>query len=54
MALVAPNPVTLYQVGDLTEGASFNNFLDALDSSFCAGGKKKSIYLYLIRMSYKS
>lgn len=36
MALVAPQTVTLYQVGDLVEGASFNNFLDALDGSFCA------------------
>lgn len=25
------------QVGDLVEGASFNDFLDALDSSYCAG-----------------
>ena len=28
-------PVTLYQVGDFVEGASFNNLLDALDGSFC-------------------
>jgi len=27
--------VTLYQVGDLIEGASFNNFLDAIDGSYC-------------------
>ncbi|KAE9366063.1 hypothetical protein N431DRAFT_517109 [Stipitochalara longipes BDJ] len=27
--------VTLYQVGDLLEGASFNNFLDAIDGSYC-------------------
>ncbi|KAJ7474183.1 peptidase S8/S53 domain-containing protein [Mycena latifolia] len=27
--------VILYQVGDLEIGASFNNFLDAFDSSFC-------------------
>ncbi|KAG9312210.1 peptidase S8/S53 domain-containing protein [Chiua virens] len=27
--------VTLYQVGDLVEGASFNNFLDALDGAYC-------------------
>ncbi|KAF9228451.1 hypothetical protein BS17DRAFT_877685 [Gyrodon lividus] len=27
--------VTLYQVGDMAEGASFNNFLDALDGSYC-------------------
>jgi len=36
MALVTQGqPVTLYQVGDLVEGASFNNFLDALDGSYC-------------------
>jgi tripeptidyl-peptidase I len=35
MALVAPQTVTLYQVGDLVEGASFNNFLDAIDGSYC-------------------
>ncbi|KAG9312229.1 peptidase S8/S53 domain-containing protein [Chiua virens] len=27
--------VTLYQVGDLVGGGSFNNFLDALDSFYC-------------------
>jgi len=27
--------VSLYQVGDLVEGASFNNFLDAIDGSYC-------------------
>jgi tripeptidyl-peptidase-1 len=27
-------PVTLYQVGDLVQGASFNNLLDALDGSY--------------------
>ncbi|KAG8220430.1 peptidase S8/S53 domain-containing protein [Butyriboletus roseoflavus] len=27
--------VTLYQVGDPVEGATFNNFLDALDGSYC-------------------
>ncbi|EIW80511.1 subtilisin-like protein [Coniophora puteana RWD-64-598 SS2] len=27
--------VTLYQTGDIIEGASFNNFLDALDGSYC-------------------
>ncbi|KAL1302495.1 hypothetical protein AAFC00_002885 [Neodothiora populina] len=37
MSLVYPLNVTLYQVGDLVEGASFNNFLDALDASYCAG-----------------
>ena len=35
MALVNPQKVTLYQVGDLVEGASFNNFLDAIDGSYC-------------------
>jgi tripeptidyl-peptidase-1 len=37
MTLVYPQKVTLYQVGDLVEGASFNNFLDALDASYCGG-----------------
>ena len=35
MTLVNPQKVTLYQVGDLIEGASFNNFLDAIDGSYC-------------------
>ena len=35
MALVNPQPVTLYQVGDLVEGASFNTFLDSIDGSYC-------------------
>jgi tripeptidyl-peptidase-1 len=35
MTLVYPQKVTLYQVGDNLEGASFNNFLDALDASYC-------------------
>lgn len=35
MTLVYPQNVTLYQVGDLEEGASFNNFLDAIDASYC-------------------
>ncbi|KAI9757050.1 MAG: hypothetical protein M4579_003619 [Chaenotheca gracillima] len=35
MALVYPLNVTLYQVGDLQEGASFNTFLDAIDGSYC-------------------
>jgi len=35
MSLVDPLPVTLYQTGDMVEGASFNNFLDAIDGSFC-------------------
>jgi tripeptidyl-peptidase-1 len=35
ISLVYPQTVTLYQVGDEVEGASFNNFLDALDASYC-------------------
>ncbi|KAI9046641.1 hypothetical protein LZ554_009383 [Drepanopeziza brunnea f. sp. 'monogermtubi'] len=35
MSLVYPQKVTLYQVGDSLEGASFNDFLDALDGSYC-------------------
>lgn len=35
MVLVAPQQVQLYQVGDLVEGASFNNFLDGIDASYC-------------------
>ena len=35
MTLVYPQQVTLYQVGDLVEGASFNTFLDAIDGSYC-------------------
>lgn len=35
IALVYPQTVTLYQVGDEVEGASFGNFLDAIDASFC-------------------
>ena len=40
MALVNPQEVTLYQVGDEVEGASFNTFLDSIDGSYCtaAGG----------------
>ncbi|KAJ7669260.1 subtilisin-like protein [Mycena polygramma] len=34
--VTAKQPVTLYQVGDLEMGASFNNLLDALDGSFCS------------------
>jgi len=37
ISLVAPQPVTLFQVGDPVEGASFNDFLDAFDASYCAG-----------------
>ena len=35
MALVNPISTNLYQVGDNVEGASFNDFLDALDGSYC-------------------
>lgn len=37
MALVNPLNVTLFQVGDLveTDFTSFNNFLDALDATYC-------------------
>ncbi|KAF9243178.1 peptidase S8/S53 domain-containing protein [Melanogaster broomeanus] len=28
--------VTLYQVGDMDQGASFNNFLDAIDGTYCS------------------
>ncbi|MCO5571947.1 hypothetical protein L7F22_025698 [Adiantum nelumboides] len=37
MALVNPVEVTLYQVGDIEGNASFNDFLDAFDASYCAG-----------------
>lgn len=35
MALVYPQKATLYQVGDTVAGGSFNNFLDAIDGSYC-------------------
>jgi tripeptidyl-peptidase-1 len=43
MAVVAPMKVTLYQVGDSVQGASFNNFLDAVDGQYCRfnGGDDK-------------
>ncbi|OHW92825.1 pro-kumamolisin [Colletotrichum incanum] len=43
MAMIFPQQTTLYQVGDLNQGASFNNFLDAIDGSYCTfegGGSK--------------
>lgn len=43
MAMIHPQTTTLYQVGDLNQGASFNNFLDAIDGSYCTfqgGGSK--------------
>jgi hypothetical protein len=36
--IVYPQKVTLYQTGDTVEGASFNNFLDAIDASYCTSG----------------
>lgn len=43
MALIYPQKATLYQVGDTTQGASFNNFLDGIDGSYCdfEGGTSK-------------
>jgi tripeptidyl-peptidase I len=43
MALIYPQQATLYQVGDTIQGASFNNFLDSIDASFCTfdGGDSK-------------
>lgn len=35
MALANPQQVTLYQTGDRLRGASFNDFLDAIDGSYC-------------------
>lgn len=35
MTLVNPQPVQLYQVGDFVEGGSLNDFLDAVDASYC-------------------
>lgn len=38
MGLLGKNqPVIMYQVGDILGNGSFNNFLDALDSSYCGG-----------------
>ncbi|KAH9816761.1 putative aorsin endoprotease precursor [Melampsora americana] len=37
MPFVHPLNVSLYQIGDTNMGGSFNNFLDALDSSYCEG-----------------
>lgn len=36
--IVYPQTVTLYQVGDIYESATFNNFLDAIDGSYCTSG----------------
>ena len=35
MVLTKPQPVQLLQTGDLVEGAGFDNWLDAVDKSFC-------------------
>ena len=35
MSLTNPQPVVLLQTGDLVEGAGFDNWLDAVDGSFC-------------------
>ncbi|TFK40518.1 subtilisin-like protein [Crucibulum laeve] len=35
MGLTNPQPITLLQTGDLVEGAGFDNWLDAVDASFC-------------------
>ncbi|KDQ54047.1 hypothetical protein JAAARDRAFT_72123 [Jaapia argillacea MUCL 33604] len=45
MALTDRQKVTLYQVGDMYLGASFNNFLDAIDGSYCTydGGDDSSV-----------
>ena len=44
MGLVNPQKVTLYQVGDRPEGSTINDFLDALDESYCTfrGGDDRS------------
>lgn len=43
MGLIAPQQVTLFQVGDTVSSGSFNNFLDAIDESYCTfdGGDSK-------------
>ncbi|THH07970.1 hypothetical protein EW146_g9146 [Bondarzewia mesenterica] len=35
MSLTNPQSITLLQTGDLVEGAGFDNWLDAVDGSFC-------------------
>jgi tripeptidyl-peptidase-1 len=35
MTLIFPQQVTLYQIGDMVNGGSFNNILGALDGSYC-------------------
>lgn len=43
MALVFPQQVNVFQVGDTNQGGSFNNFLDGIDGSYCnfEGGDSK-------------
>ncbi|KAH6645842.1 protease s8 tripeptidyl peptidase [Truncatella angustata] len=43
MGLIYPQQATVFQVGDLVQGGSFGNLLDALDGSFCTfeGGDSK-------------
>jgi tripeptidyl-peptidase I len=58
IALVYPQEVTLYQVGDVVESGSFNNFLDAIDGSYCTyeGGDdptQDSVYPDPDPMGYK-
>ncbi|KAF8265229.1 subtilisin-like protein [Lactarius quietus] len=35
MVLTNPQPITLLQTGDLAEGGGFDNWLDAVDGSYC-------------------
>ncbi|KAJ7505931.1 subtilisin-like protein [Mycena galericulata] len=35
MSLTNPQPIQLLQTGDIVEGAGFDNWLDAVDASFC-------------------
>lgn len=46
MTLVYPQRVTLYQVGDVIGGASFNNFLDAFDAAYCEGDDPTADAIY--------
>ena len=46
MTLVYPQQVTLYQVGDIIGGASFNNFLDAFDATYCDGDDPTADAIY--------
>ena len=50
MALVSPQPVTLYQAGDTVMGASFNNLLDAFDKSYCGGDDPNQDGIYPDKM----